>query len=106
MSDYTPTTEKIRLRYAQLMSEVFYAETKETYLAWFDNMLAAHDAEVAKQVAGKIAEAIWNEEQRAFADLVEKPTDRFINGAIAGLQWARLRAESVRDAAARGESAE
>ena len=52
MSDYTPTTAEVRLTFARL------APPRTNPLAEFDRWLAQHDAEVRKQVAEEVAEAI------------------------------------------------
>ena len=52
MSDYTPTTAEVRLTFARL------APPRTNPLAEFDRWLAQHDAEVRKQVAEEVAEAL------------------------------------------------
>ena len=97
MSDiYTPTIHEVRAGFRDGQSFVDVGD--------FDRWLAAHDAEVRAEVANEIAGTIWAEEQEANKAVWKEPTNRYANGALAGLQWARTSAEKVR-AAARGEGA-
>ena len=52
MREFTPLTEEVRLTFARL------APPRTNPLAEFDRWLAQHDAEVRKQVAEEIAEAL------------------------------------------------
>ena len=69
MSDYTPTTDEVRDRYAWGRSDVGYVSYDEAE-AEFNQWLAAHDAKVKADALRDAAEAwAW---MRDRADKIEK----------------------------------
>ena len=69
MSDYTPTTDEVRDRYAWGRSDVGYVSYDEAE-AEFDLWLVAHDATVRAEERERIAQAIKAERENVPAHVL------------------------------------
>ena len=83
MSDYTPTTDEVRDRYAWGRSDVGYVSYDEAE-AEFDQWLAEHDAKVKADALRDAAEA-WAEDPESVDS--ETPADT--------RNWMRDRADKI-----------